>query len=399
MHKPIKVLIVVDSLTGGGVQELVYHLCSHLSQERIQFSVCALRSGGVYQKKIQALSVPVYVLSSTRSLIYLPLIVIKLFRLLRSQKYDVVHTFLEGSFVIGTPIAHMAKIPSIHSIMALKAQLPEWYFALMAWLQKWVGSYLVGGELEEFIKAGIQKDKIKFVEALIDLTEMLSVEHNPGQIIPPFELTGAYPVVLSVGRLHLDKGHEYIIRAWSDVLKRWPSARLLIVGKGNDERRLRSLVESFGLGESVLFAGYRGDLATLFKRADIFVRASINEGVNMATIQAMAAGLPVIGFKTECRKDFVIHGISGWLVGLCDESALAQAIIKLSADRRLMWELGQRAQTGVRNYFDMTRMITFYERLYGAAKKRQLDKLPDMREVMWPIYNSFLFSQTTDHSS
>ena len=73
VHKPIKVLIVVDSLAGGGAQELIYQLCSHLSPERIQFSVCALRSGGVYQKKIQALGAPVYVLSPTRNLVHLPL--------------------------------------------------------------------------------------------------------------------------------------------------------------------------------------------------------------------------------------------------------------------------------------------------------------------------------------
>jgi glycosyltransferase involved in cell wall biosynthesis len=398
VHKPIKVLIVVDSLAGGGAQELIYQLCSHLSRERIQFSVCALRSGGVYQEKIQALGVPVYVLSPTRNLIYLPLIMIKLFRLLRSQQYDVVHTFLEGSFVIGTPLAHMAKIPSIHSIMARKAQLPGWYFPLMAWWQQWVSAYLVGVDLEELIKAGVQENKIKLVEASIDLTEMLSVDHSAEQIISPFDLIDAYPVVLSAGRLHPDKGHEYAIRVWPYVLKDWPLARLLIVGEGKDGRRLRTLVEEFTLTESVLFTGYRGDLATLFKRADMFLRTSINEGVNMVTIQAMAASLPVIGFKVECRKDFVIHGISGWLVGLRDESALSQAIIKMSADRRLMGKLGQRARIGVKNYYDMTRMVTFYETLYGAVNKRQLNTLSDMREVMWPIYNPFLFGQTTDRS-
>jgi len=145
----------------------------------------------------------------------------------------------------------------------------------------------------------------------------------------------------------------------------------------------------YGLAESVLFTGYRGDLATLFKRAEVLIRASINEGVNITTIQAMAAGLPVIGFKTECPKDFVIHGISGWLVGLRDESALSQAIIELSADRRLLWKLGQRARIGVKNYYDKTQIVAFYETLYGAAKKRHFDTLSDMREVMWPNYNPF----------
>lgn len=384
MSKPIKVLILIDHLGAGGAQEFVYQLCRHISPDETRLSVCALGSRGIYKEKIEALGVPVYLLSpdqdldpSPRGLIRLLKGSTKLWSLLRLHGYDVVHSFLQLAFAFGTPVARLAGIPTVHSIMAVRAQLQPWYFRLLGRYQRWVDLYITPIPIE-LTEAGVRKHKIKLVEVTVDVSEMLTIQHDVQLAIEPFNLMDTYPVTLSVGRLHPAKGHEYAILAWPHVLKKWPRARLLIVGDGEDEARLRRLADHPGLCDSIAFAGYRTDLTALFSRADIFLRTSINEGVNLTTIQAMAAGLPVIGFQNPAPKEIINNGLSGLLVPLGDELALAKAIHQLSEDRSLKRKLGQEGRARVDSYYDIASVVSFYEELYNAIHiRRPLDEVPD----------------------
>jgi glycosyltransferase involved in cell wall biosynthesis len=389
MANAIHVLIVIDNLGTGGAQEFVYQLYGRLARDTFECTVCALRSGGVYREKIEALGIPVYVLAPNRSLFSLPAAIINLWRLLRSGRYDVVNILLQGSFAITTPLARLERIATVHSIMAARAQLRRWYFSLISWYQRWVDLYVTPIP-KELTEAGVQEHKIKLVEVTVDLTEMLKVQHDAQLVIEPFDLTDAYPVALSIGRLHPDKGHEFAIRAWPLVLNEWPRARLLIVGDGDDEPRLKALAGRLGLSDSVIFAGYRPNLADLFARADVFLRTSVNEGVNLTTIQAMAAGLPTIGFKNPAPKEIINQGVNGIIVPLGDEVALGHAILSLSSDKDLMHRLGRTGRVKVTDYYDINHVVCFYANLYAALCKNQpIDSIPNMGSSIYLFNDHF----------
>jgi glycosyltransferase involved in cell wall biosynthesis len=155
------------------------------------------------------------------------------------------------------------------------------------------------------------------------------------------------------------------------------------VGDGDDKLRLQTLTEQLGLSDAVIFAGYRNDLVTLLTRADLLLHTSLNEGVNLTAIRAMAAGLPIVGFQNSAPKRIISQGVNGLLVPLCDELALAQAIQQLSCDRSMMKRLGEEGRMGVKNYYNMADVVTFYEILYETIyKKKSLDALPDMSASM-----------------
>src|SRR5690349_20108410 len=130
MPKAVEVLIVIDHLDAGGAQEFVFQICRCLSSDIVRFSVCALRSGGLYKPKIEALGIPVLVLSPTRDTANLPLIVLSLFRLLRSRRYDVVHSLLQASFLFATPLSYLLGMPTMHTIVSIRGQMQWWYFPL-----------------------------------------------------------------------------------------------------------------------------------------------------------------------------------------------------------------------------------------------------------------------------
>jgi glycosyltransferase involved in cell wall biosynthesis len=399
MSKPIRALILIDQLGTGGAQEFVYQMARHLAPDRVELSVATLRPGGIdrrraddpgiYREKLQQLSIPVHTLAPSPRLSQLPVALFNLVRLLRERRYDVVNTILQASFVCGSPLAWLLGVPTVHSIMSVRVQTQGWYFPLMSWYQRLVGLYITPIP-KELTDAGVRKQRVKLVEVTVDLAEMLVVRHDTQREIAPFGLTGAYPVALSIGRLHPDKGHEYAIRAWTHVLKRWPQARLLIVGDGDDELRLKALAGQLSLTDSVVFAGYRRDLVELFARADIFLRTSVNEGVNLTTIQAMAAGLPAIGFKNPAPKEIIGDHVNGQLVQLGDEVALGQAISSISGEKELLHQLGRTARWQVSQYYDIQKVVRFYENIYEAlCENRDITSIPDMSPSMYFFNDHF----------
>lgn len=382
MRRNPRVVILIDTLVAGGAQEYLAQLGRRLVPRGVQITVVALHAGGAYQTVFPDCGLPVRTLSLQRSILRVPAVFLRLCTILRHERPDVVHAFLPSAFLLGTLAARLSLVPFVHTIVATRAQSASWYLRALVLLQRWVALYLTFSPWELAGK-GIAPRKVKAVEIVGDLAPMFTLRRNQGLPIPPFDLAGAYPVALSIGRLHLDKGHQYAIRAWQGVLQEWPQARLLLVGAGPEERRLRSLVRAHGVAHAVLFAGYRGDLNQLFRRADLVLRVSVNEGVNMTVIQALAAGLPVVGFRVNVGKEILRDGVNGLLVPPGDVRELGLAIRRLCADRARMESLGRTGREGIRRYFDLAAIVSFHERLYTAAERRlDLESVRDMSETM-----------------
>jgi L-malate glycosyltransferase len=145
-------------------------------------------------------------------------------------------------------------------------------------------------------------------------------------------------VVLSVGRLSKEKGHEDLIRAFRTFLRQTPniSARLVLVGDGPERSRLMSLCERFKLGEDVMFVGHQDDVSPYYSVADLFVLPSHIEGSPMALLEAMAAGVPVIATDAGGVSELASHEMDALLVRKHDIAALSGAISRMleNADLR-----------------------------------------------------------------
>jgi glycosyltransferase involved in cell wall biosynthesis len=145
-------------------------------------------------------------------------------------------------------------------------------------------------------------------------------------------------VVLSVGRLSKEKGHEDLIRAFRTFLRQTPniSARLVLVGDGPERSRLMSLCERFKLGEDVMLVGHQDDVSPYYSVADLFVLPSHIEGSPMALLEAMAAGVPVIATDAGGVSELASHEMDALLVRKHDIAALSGAISRMleNADLR-----------------------------------------------------------------
>lgn len=161
------------------------------------------------------------------------------------------------------------------------------------------------------------------------------------------------PVVLSVGRLASVKRHDVLIDAWARIASEFPDWTLKIFGRGPDQRRLREQIDKLGLAGKVRLMGHTSKIDKEYLTASILAHPAVHEGWGLAASEALAAGLPVIGFA-DCPgiNHLVHHDVNGLLINDDEDrvSALASALLELMSDDARRHELGRAAPATVRDY-------------------------------------------------
>jgi len=178
---------------------------------------------------------------------------------------------------------------------------------------------------------------------------------NTSNIASRYHLAGK-KVILSVARLVERKGHEQVLRALPEVIKKIPNVVFLIAGRGEQEAYLRKIASVLGIESRVIFTGYvdDADLPALYCASDIFLMPSVIidrnqdcEGFGIVFSEANACGLPVIGGKSGGMEDAVIDGETGFLVNPNNLNELASLIIRLLTDVKLSLYLGTKGRRRV----------------------------------------------------
>jgi len=153
------------------------------------------------------------------------------------------------------------------------------------------------------------------------------------------------PVVLAVARLHPEKHVERLLEAGSRVLREFPDATFLIVGRGPERRYLERTAASLGIDENVVFAGTvaQQDLPEVYRSVDVFVTMSDRTNAGNPLFEAMMAGLPVVALDTGRTSEVVRNGENGVLIRPNDLPSLGDEIAGLLADAPRRSRLGRRA--------------------------------------------------------
>jgi glycosyltransferase involved in cell wall biosynthesis len=182
-------------------------------------------------------------------------------------------------------------------------------------------------------------------------------------------------ILISVGRLAPEKNWETLLRAFAKVLPEHQDLRLLLIGDGPAREGLQTLASELGIAEHVTFVGSVPfeEVAAYLKAADIFSFASITETQGLVTIEAMAAGLPIVSVDGSGTRDIVEHGKQGFLVDN-DADALAKGLHELLSDPRQMKRFSNNALKKAKT-FDVNQLtkqlITVYEQAIQAKKENQ----------------------------
>jgi glycosyltransferase involved in cell wall biosynthesis len=175
------------------------------------------------------------------------------------------------------------------------------------------------------------------------------------------------PVIGVVARLDLQKGFAYLFEAVRGLSESHPGLRVMIVGEGPDRAAIDTMIRSLGLENRVTLAGQREDMPAVYAAMNIFVLPSLNEGLPMTVLEAMAASLPVIATRVGAIPAVIADGNTGLLVEPGDVPGLRSAIDRLLADSGLRRRLGQQARAHVLENYTSEIMARRYLELYDQV--------------------------------
>lgn len=182
-------------------------------------------------------------------------------------------------------------------------------------------------------------------------------------------------LLVAVGNLYPVKGHAVLLHALGGLQRSGEIAnvpwRLAIAGRGEEEKKLRALAKEEGIADRVALLGFRTDVPDILAAADVFVMPSLSEGLPLALVEAMAAGLPVVVSEVGGVPEVAVAGREAILVPPGDPARLGAGLATLLRDRRARREMGAAACERALRDFSVSTMCEAYERLYrGTAASR-----------------------------
>ncbi len=172
------------------------------------------------------------------------------------------------------------------------------------------------------------------------------------------------PLVVTVGRLIEEKGHRYLLDAWPGIAARHPRSRLLVVGDGPLRDRLVAHARRIGLPGETTFTGWRRDVPDVLDAADVYVQPTLWEGFGLVLLEAMAARKSVVASRVSAIPEIVADGETGLLVPPRDGGALVEAIDALLRAPELRMRMGEAGRLRVCREFTVERMVRATEAVY-----------------------------------
>jgi glycosyltransferase involved in cell wall biosynthesis len=302
-----------------------------------------------------------------------PVALYRLWRFLRRERPQVVHTHSSKAGIVGRLAARLAGVPVIvHTVHgwpfheASSRPARTFYVLLERAMAPLTDALIVvaARDMEAGLAARVgRREQYRLVPNGIDLDPLLSIPREPSD-------NGKPPVVGSVMRLSEQKDPATLMEAAAHVLQRHPEVRFVVAGDGPLRPALESLSERLGLGERFRFLGIQRDLRSVLGSFDIFAATSRWEGMPRAVISAMASGLPVVAADVGGISEVVADGENGFLFPVGDVHALSERLVALIDAPEQRMAFGRTARRRVAGT-DVSTMIQRTEEIYEDLLRRK----------------------------
>lgn len=178
------------------------------------------------------------------------------------------------------------------------------------------------------------------------------------------------PIIGVVGRLRAEKGQTVLLKAMPLVLRKFPSALLLVIGDGIDRENLRELSKELAIADNIRWLGQQGrvDVYRLYTVMTLLVVPSLFEGFGLTAAEGMAARLPVVGSDADGLAEVILNNETGMLVPSGDADALAAAIIHILSESEAAISMGLKGEQYMIEHFSLQR---FSENITAAYRAFQ----------------------------
>jgi glycosyltransferase involved in cell wall biosynthesis len=367
-----RILFMIDFVSStGGAERFAVGLATHLPQDRFEVWVCATRSSDpVAERELADAGVRYVTLG--RSAKWDVHRLGGLVRLLRSQRFDILHTHKFGSNIWGTAIGRACQVP------AIVAHEHSWSYEgdpARAWLDghvigrlatKFVAVSTADGERMVSVE-GISPEKV----VVIPNGYIPSPGASDTDVRAELGLDETAQVIGIAAVLRPEKRLDLLLEAYGRVRAALPKAHLVIAGDGECRPALERQASEIGVRNSVHFLGPRSDVDSVLRAADVGALSSDREGSPLLVFECMANEAPIVATRVGGVPDVVQDGRTGVLVPRRDPDALAEGLIGLLIDPRRRAEMAAAGREALHRYtIDVIagRFASLYDSLAVGAR-------------------------------
>ena len=360
-----RILLLIKGLGRGGAERLLATSVRHVDRERFELEVAYLLPWkDAFVPEIEAADVATHCLGDGGGVGW----VARLRALVRDRDIDLVHGHSPYAMV-GARIALPRKVPLVYTEHNLWSRYdPATYWANLVTYPRNDHVLAVSEHVRRSARypAALRFLPMPPLETLYhgpDQEALSAVEPSNG-LLEELGIPSGAPVVGTIGNLKGHKGHRHLLQAATLVRRAVPETRFVLVGQGPEEEALRAQAGELGLDGTVVFAGYREDALRIASTFDVFVLSSLQEGLSIALLEAMALGKPPVVTRVGGLPEVVSDERNGLVVPPADPRALADGIIRLLEDPQARSSLGDAARRRSAD-FDIRRAVRRMEEVYG----------------------------------
>ncbi len=369
MTAPIHLAQAVYSFGMGGSERLAWQIASALNgRGRYRCLLYAVQQGGPMAEMLDAEGIESRSFSRMRK--FDLALILRLAIRLRRDGVRLVHTHHVGQLLNAGVAGRMAGAKVVHTeheFYSLRSKRTQSLLRSLSRLAHVVTA--VAMPVTEFLRDSVR----------IPAQHIRTIEN--GVHVPTFEtavpvrridlgLREGDLVIACVARLEVVKAHHVLLQAFSKIHRQTAGMKLVLVGDGGQRHRLMAMVERLRLNGSVKFLGLRNDIPGVLAACDLVILPSLEEGLPLVLLEAMAAGKAVVSTCVGSIPALVRHGENGLLVPPGDAAALAEAVETLILNGEARERMGIRALEIVRERYSLEQTMDSYQAVYDHALSR-----------------------------
>lgn len=279
----------------------------------------------------------------------------------RKEGIEVIYTAYKKEQIIGGLAARLLGLPVVwREEAALPHPIPQskfWQFIYRT-LTRVTHRVLPSCDIaaRSLLDIGVMPEKVTVVYNGVDHAKFSSKKKRPHE-----------PVIGIAARISGFKGHDVLILAMPQILKKFPDARLMIIGDGPAKPGLQHLVSQLKLEDNVEFIGFVNDVENYLDQLSVFVLPSQLEGLPFCVIEAMAMGIPVVATRTGDVPQLVVDGETGLILEQATPETVADAIEEILADRKRSSRMGASGRRRSHELFSIQQMVDGMANVFNEA--------------------------------
>lgn len=370
MKNPIKITYMIDYLDTNlaGTENQIIKMINGIDSTRFKVNLICLRTGPWIKANMASIKCKIDILEINKfkkPSTYFNFV--RLVRLFKDRRPDIVHTFFPVCNVIGVLAARIA---GVSCILSSRRDYGEWMSRHYLWATRFANRFVTcivanSTQVKDLTikKEGLNSDRIKVIYNGIDTEKFRNIRYD-NKLKRELGIPDANKIIGIIANFRPMKHHYTFIKAAEIVLRQRQDITFILIGTGQLKGEMEKLVKSLGIEKCIIFAGQRNDITRFLSIMNIGVNCSEGEGLSNAIMEYMSTGIVCVVSDAAGNPDLITNNVNGFVFRLDDYEQLAELILTALSNKSLCEKLIKKSFEKIESEMSLVAILSEYESFY-----------------------------------